>query len=70
MSIDWSKAPKDAEAGSPESHQMYACWYKRNSWGDVMVICEDGKGIDWGHMGGRKDFPCGHELRPSVEGKP
>ena len=64
MSIDWSKAPKDAEAGSPECSQLYACWYKRNSWGDVMVICEDGKGIDWGHMGGRKDFPVGAELRP------
>lgn len=28
-----------------------------------MVII-DGSGIDWGHMGGRKDFPIGYELRP------
>lgn len=28
-----------------------------------MVII-DGSVIDWVHMGGRKDFPVGHELRP------
>lgn len=61
--IRWERAPEDAEAATPESREMYACWYKRNSWGDVMVII-DGSGIDWGHMGGRKDFPIGYELRP------
>ena len=61
--ISWEAAPEDAEAGSPETSQFLACWYKRNSWGEMMVII-DGSGIDWGHMGGRKDFPVGHELRP------
>lgn len=64
MVIDWSRAPPDAEAATPESGMMYACWYKRNQFGDVMVICEDGGRIDWGWLGGRKDFPVGYELRP------
>lgn len=61
--IRWEMAPPDAEAAQPETSQLMACWYKRNSWGDVMVII-DGSGIDWLHMGGRKDFPIGYELRP------
>ena len=69
MTINWSAAPTDAEAGNPECSQLYACWYKRNQWGDVMVII-DGSGIDWSHMGGRKDFPCGAQIRPrSMEAK-
>jgi hypothetical protein len=63
--IDWCNAPHDAEAGTPDCSQFYACWYKRNQWGDVMVII-DGEGVDWVHMGGRKDFPCGHQLRPDI----
>jgi len=63
MKIDWSKAPDDAEAGNPECSQLLACWYKLNQWGDVMVIIA-GSGIDWCHMGGRKDFPHGAILRP------
>lgn len=64
MTINWSAAPTDAEAGNPESSQILACWYKRNQFGDVMVIV-DGSGIDWLHMGGRKDFPYGSILRPA-----
>lgn len=64
--IDWSRAPADAEAGNPESSQILACWYKRNQRGDVMVIV-DGTDIAWLHMGGRKDFPFGAQLRPTAE---
>lgn len=64
--IDWNKAPADAEAGNAENKWIFACWYKRNQWGEVMVIV-DGTDIDWLHMGGRKDFPFGAQLRPIAE---
>lgn len=63
MNIDWSKAPEGTEAGSPESHEFFACWYRRNAFGEVEAIIV-GTNDYWVHMGGRRDFPYGAVLRP------
>lgn len=65
MSIDWNNAPADAEAGMPERITFHAAWYRRVGAGHVQQICE-GLGLkQWTWMGGRKDFPVGHEMRPA-----
>jgi hypothetical protein len=63
MTINWEKAPEGAEAATPECSRFFACWYRRNKWGEVEVIIEGGK-VDWVHMGSRRDFPYGSILRP------
>lgn len=62
--IDWSKAPEGTEAAHPGSEQVHPAWFKRDVAGLVEQICP-GAGINnWSWMGGRRDFPYGHVLRP------
>lgn len=69
MSIDWSKAPEGAQAAYPGCDQLYPAWYRLDRHGYVEQICE-GAGCDtWTGMGGRKDFPVGHILRPTITTK-
>jgi hypothetical protein len=67
MSIDWSKAPYDAEAGYCGTSQAYDAWYRRDGAGQVQQMCPAAGYPDWTWMGGRKDFPVGAELRPAAE---
>lgn len=64
MNIDWSKAPDGTEAASPETAGTYAAWYRRDVAGLVEQICPGAHVNNWTWMGGRKDFPIGHVLRP------
>ncbi len=66
MSIDWSKAPFDAEAGTAKSDHYFAAWYRRDGNGQVQQICHEAGFKEWTWMGGRKDFPVGSELRPKA----
>lgn len=63
--IDWSKAPADAEAGCAETSETYAAWYRRNGSFQVEQICPKLGLNKWIGIGGRSDFPYGHELRPA-----
>ncbi|WP_213881240.1 hypothetical protein [Pseudomonas sp. dw_358] len=67
MSIDWSKAPEDAEAGYLGTSQTYDAWYRRDGGGQVQQMCPAAGYPDWTWMGGQKDFPVGAELRPVTE---
>ncbi|WEX18909.1 hypothetical protein P2T68_16830 [Pseudomonas sp. G11] len=64
MSIDWSKAPYDAEAGYLGASETYDAWYRRDGIGQVQQICPGAGIYVWTWMGGRADFPAGAELRP------
>jgi hypothetical protein len=67
--IDWSKAPEDAEAASPEGREQHLCWYRRSILtGEVYVMLNCSYG-SWVNMG-RTDFPYGHVLRPGTPEQP
>jgi len=66
MSIDWSKAPFDAEAGTAKSDHYFAAWYRRDGNGQVQQICDEAGFKEWTWMGGRKEFPLASELRPKA----
>lgn len=65
MNIDWSKAPADAEAGCCETSQTYAAWFRTDGNGQIEQICPKAGVTKWTSMGGRFDYPIGHELRPA-----
>lgn len=66
MNIDWSKAPFDAEAGIEGRGGFYAAWYRRDGNGAVQQICPGAGITEWTWMGGRRDFPYGHVMRPAA----
>jgi hypothetical protein len=69
MKIDWDNAPEGAEAAHPGNEGFYPAWYRRDTAGIVEQICP-GAGVDhWTWMGGRRDFPNGHVLRPEKANK-
>lgn len=68
--IDWSKAPEGAEAGYLGTSHAYDAWYKREENGEVLQICPAAGFNDWVSMGGRKDFPVGSVLRPTMTDHP
>ena len=62
--VDWAEAPVSAEAAYGGCNQMYMAWYRRGADGAVEQICPESGARVWTSIGGRKDFPYGHELRP------
>ncbi|MGD6904798.1 hypothetical protein [Pseudomonas aeruginosa] len=62
--VDWKVAPDGAEAFHPAAREQIACWYKRDSSGDVWCNLAEGAYLGiWTHMGGRRDFPIGAMVR-------
>lgn len=67
MTIDWDNAPEGAEAAHPGNEGCYPAWYRRDTAGLIEQICPEAGVKNWTWMGGRKEFPNGHVLRPEFD---
>lgn len=66
MNVDWDEAPQGAEAGHSGGEGLYPAWFRKDVAGLVEQICPAAGIKTWTWMGGRKDFPPGAVLRPTI----
>ncbi|WP_271103734.1 hypothetical protein [Pseudomonas tohonis] len=62
--VNWADAPDGAEAYLPHSKEQYFSWLKKDPVTGCTMIFVPGVLQAWTEMGGRRDYPYGHVLRP------
>ncbi|MDU9415529.1 hypothetical protein [Pseudomonas sp. zfem005] len=64
--VNWADAPDGAEAYLPHSKEQYFSWLKKDPVTGCTMIFVPGVLQAWTEMGGRRDYPYGHVLRPAT----